>query len=246
MSHAAQAPRIDLRPARQVIESPHAVPDEVARRAPAHEERPDVEKGVLRRALGERPPRGAHRLVPLPLSDGIEGERRQPVLRQENAGPLVLVGRLRIPVVAHGEEDPRERAPSRGEIEIGRHVMARERLVDDLLDAVAVALQDASDLRVERGPLGKAAQRGEEGLAELLLPLLHVTRGPKRLERLQAGLEMGPALGFEVPVEHLPRLVFGLEDLLGPKEREEQAHGFASRTRFFSAPAALYASRAFA
>ena len=86
---AAELLRVDLRPARQVIEAADAVPDAIGRRAAADEQRADAGHGVFGGAAGDgRLALGVEQLDALALADRIVAQRRDAVLGQQDAAAL--------------------------------------------------------------------------------------------------------------------------------------------------------------
>ena len=96
-------------------------------------------------------------LVPLALADRVIAQDGHPVLRQQDASPLIALVGLAVVAVAARQEDARERGLAFGEVKVRRDVVAGAALEDDFLDAVAVALERAdgcgfSGVRSGRSP----------------------------------------------------------------------------------------------
>src|SRR5262245_40064452 len=66
-------------------------------------------------------------------------------------------------------QDCRSPSAGRRHIEVRDHVEPRPALESDVLDAIALALDDSRDSRIQRCPLERAAQHRPELLHELLL-----------------------------------------------------------------------------
>jgi hypothetical protein len=112
--------------------------------------------------------------------------------------------------------------------------MARAALVDDLLDAEAVALELADGLRVEGSLLGEAAEGFEEPGAQSFLPALDVRGRLERGDLLPARVEQLARLALQLGVKDLARrrlASVGLQDgqiLIGdgpPRGGEEGQNG---------------------
>src|SRR5207249_4183770 len=100
---------------------------------------------------------------------------------------LIRFGRLAVGAVAARDEHAGERALAVGDVKVPRYVMIRPALVDDLLDAEAVALERARDLGVERRLLvGEPADRGDELGLQFRLPLVDPLRRIERCHELLA------------------------------------------------------------
>ena len=181
MAHHAEARGVHLRTRREHVERAHAVPRAEARRVPAEQLRaaPHV---VVRRAVPEG--RAVAALPPLSLVDGVVAERHHAGLRGLERAALVAVRRLAVGGVPARHHDagtlPRELRGVRQE-EVRRHMVAGLALKIELLHRVAVARHASRDGDVQRTPLGKAAQRLDEGGAHLAL-----VRGERR-RRLARG-----------------------------------------------------------
>ena len=111
-----------------------------------------------------------------------------PFLASRMRDPLILLVGLAVVAVAAGEQDAGERRLAVGHVEIGRDVVPRPALEDDLLDAVAVALEGPHDVRVQRRPRGQVAERTEEERPQRLLARRDV------LGRLDGGDGLAPGV----------------------------------------------------
>ena len=129
----------------------------------------------------------------LALVDRVEDERDHPPPRGLHAAALVGDRRLAVQGMAarHGDARtlPRELRRVRQE-EMRRHVEAGTALEEDLLDRVAVTLDAAGHARVERRPLGEAAEGLHECGAHRALPRPHGLRR-RAGEPVRIGLAVG-------------------------------------------------------
>jgi hypothetical protein len=140
-------------------------------------------------------------LAPLALADRVKREDDETTLRQVDVEDLVVVGRLADRRVAAGAEDRRHRpGDPLGSVQQGRHEVAGEALVDELLDRI-IGLFDPSRRLHHRDDrlLGEAVQALEEDPAERSLEVFQVGL------RLDGG-EAGATAFFQASgrVEDLP------------------------------------------
>ena len=203
----AQALRIDLGAAREIVEAPDAVADEVPCRAAADEERAGSDQVMLGRApLDDRLPARVEGLDPLPLADRVEAEGGEAVFCEEYADALVRFGRLAVLAVAARHEHARERRWAVGQVKQGRDVVPRPALVDDLFDRVPVAPVPADGAGVQRGiDLRHLPERRAEFRLQVRLAPRDVCRRFQCRDGLPPGVELDLRAPLEVGVEKLPR-----------------------------------------
>ena len=93
------------------------------------------------------------------LADRVVAEDGQPVLGHQDADALIRFAGLARRLVSARDEHAGKRRLALGDVEHRGDMMSRPALVDDPLDAIAVASVRADDARVERCFLGKLAQQ---------------------------------------------------------------------------------------
>ncbi len=188
----------------QVVQAAHAVPQFVARDVGPGQQALDAGHGVLGGAAEARAAEiDVEILGALALRRRVVSQHQDAAPGQRDPHPLVERESLAAGAVAG-------RAQHRGigrpaavrHVDVGGDVVARQAFVDQLLDAVAVALQRPGDAGVERCPLGKASQRLDHALADVGLPLGHFSRCAQRGHLRRPRLPMLPGDSGEVPLDH--------------------------------------------
>ena len=254
----------DVLAALQVVDDSHAVPDAELRHIRPDQRAAEAGRRMLRgthqphvgmRHLHMRRivedgalPRRVEHLISLALPDGVVANRRHAVTGQQHADELILPRRLPLMTMPARHQHRGPRCRSLGEIKIGREMKRRPRLKDDLLHAIAFALQRARDLRIQRRPLRQPADAFEEQLSPLLLPIAtsggaleHLLKGratllghrhelareppfkgPLRRHAIGRGLEHGEV--FSTKRDRL-----GVERRSKGKNSRDEQHGKASK-----------------
>ena len=169
----ADASRIDLGPADQVVDRAHAVVDEIAGQRLAHQDRRGaVGEMLIGRAANQRAA-GAHvvRLLPFSLADRVIGQHDESspgeVDRQQLPRRLA-----RIPM-AHRHQDRGMAARPIRAIEVRGDHEAREAFERDVLDQVAVTARGLRHLRPQRTAIvGETADQRQDTLAHRSLSRL--------------------------------------------------------------------------
>jgi hypothetical protein len=187
----------------QVVDRPHPVPDAVLRHVGTEQNAADTHQRVFdgaekpdARMRHRQPVRDGRkrlvivfevqRLIPFTLSDGVITQSRHAVFRQQDGHPLISAGRFAVVAVTARNEHCGERSFTRRQIEIGRDMMLGPAFEQDFLDAIAVPLQFADDLRVERRPFGESSQLLNEKLASLSLPVFAILFAVERVVGFQS------------------------------------------------------------
>ena len=182
-ARAAEPAGVDLGAARQVIEAADAVPDPVARGAPADEQRADADHRVLGRAArARRLPLAVEDLPPFALADRVVAEGRDPVPGEQDAGALVGGRGLAVGVMPAGHQDRGERGRPRRQVEQGRDVVVGAALVNDPFESVTVAGPSVPTTRAWSGVFS-----GRSPSASRNLPLRSRCRRSTASRRLQGG-----------------------------------------------------------
>ena len=214
-----QASGVHVVPGQEIVHSPDRVPGLVAGEVLAGEEALEAGEGVL----GGPDPHSRSAQVrveverALPLAGRVERQDQEPSLRQGD--PRVLVGGVGL-AVGRVAGRPQDRRPGRGRgaghVDVGRHVEAREALVDQLLHPVAVPFQGAGDAGVEGRPVGEAAEPLDEPLADVPLALLDIGSGLESRHRAVPLLEELPGPLGQGGVDHVPEPAHDFERVGGP------------------------------
>ncbi len=216
----ANAPGVDFRPRRQIVERAQAIVDGVPRERIAHQQRLQAEN----RVFGGRLPglRLFEIVVPhldaLALPDGVPGKAHIALLRHRYQHILPGLMRLGAAFVAEREQDRRiGRAALLRQIQVRRDMKARVAFEDRLLDLVVGEIERADNARIQRRPFRpRPAQQALELLAELLLVPVKVLRTANGGDALLAFVEHLESFRFQVPREHflqLPPVHLGTEEV---------------------------------
>ena len=186
VSCAADFIREDVRAALQVVDDAHAIPDAELRRICADQGAADSRHRVLRganeahirmwhlhmrRIVEDRAfLRQIEHLIPLTLPDGIVAHRRHAMTCQQHADQLILPHRLALMTMTTRHQHRRPRRRRVGQVKVRREMKRGPRLQDDFLHAIALALQRARDLRIQRRALRQPTDALQKKRPPLLLP----------------------------------------------------------------------------
>ena len=176
-SRGADAIRIDLRTADQVVDRPHAIVDEIARQRLSHEDcRGAVDEMLLDGSADQRPAKAwVISLLALALADRVVGEDDKAPSRQVRGDQLPCrLARLPMP---HRHQHRGMTSGAGRTVQIGGDHEARQALEHDVLDHVPVARGGFGDAGVERpAGLGQPADQREHALAHGGVPRLRRSR----------------------------------------------------------------------
>ncbi len=199
--------RVHVGPGEKVINGPYPVPHEVAGDVGSREQALDPFHRVLGRAAGRERALAGYR-VEILQAFSLAGRI---VCQHEEAAPgeigpymLVYVVGLAVTTVARRPQDRGEGRPRAGrDVNIGGHVMPGLAFEDQLLDPVAGAVERAGDSRVERRPVGPAADLLEQPAADILLARSHFGRGSDRRHGAGACLPLTRGHDRQIAVHHV-------------------------------------------
>jgi len=232
----------DVRPALQVVDHPHAVPDSVLGDVRSQQGAPQADHRVLGRT--QQPHAGMRRrhvrgvlelavlsvrvddLVTLSLADRVVADRGHGVLGQQDGSPLVLAGRLDVGAVTARDEHGRPGRRRLRQVQVGRDVEPWPAFQQDLFHAVALPFQAADDPSVQRRPFRQAADLAQEERAPVRLP---GAAGGLALDRLLERFAAAIHLPVEFLFEPQLQLLAGSDAVRGRRENRQVLGGASGR-----------------
>ena len=172
VSRAADPLGIDFRPRLQIVNGPHAVPNEKAGGCLAQRDAAQADGTVAAHAPYVRPAVFVERLGPFALVDGVVHQPRHAVEGQQRTHHLVVVMPLCFRIVAHRHNYAgirRLESLRIGQEQQRRDVMPRLALEENLLHVVAHAHNLARHLGIQRRSLRQPANGLQKSLPHVLL-----------------------------------------------------------------------------
>src|SRR6266566_984357 len=164
---------------RQIVETANRIPNLKPRTGVAPKQHLPARQRML--LIGGPQTGGSQRWIGVvdafALSHRIEGQHQVSEPRQALTAALVGVRRFAVAAVAHLKQNARiRRLTSGGNVQVRRNMKLRDTFVEQLLEAISLAIDCPQAARVERRGLGYSAGQLPEGLAHPLLPCMNRRR----------------------------------------------------------------------